>query len=172
MNTAFAFMFPIYLFLAGISIADYGSLTYYINDCVSDFIYENSHAYVGTFKQQPAQKVAKDTSMKFEIEYSRIPEEGSILDANFNYAYYPEGRNTTTDAIFHSWQNVNSNGKSNYTISPNVGPGHHKDTNVSYYVCFDDKSQVPQYVYMWYWFNNLDNQTSCRTKTNSQSAPC
>ena len=151
--------------------ADYGSLTYYINDCVSDFAIKNSHAYVGNFSKPVPDSISLDTMDTFIISYSRIPEDGSILDANFNYYYIPEGSDKQT-GLFHSWQNINSDGTRNYTVAPSASGNLVLDTNVSSYVCFDDTQKIPQYIGMWFWYKQLDTESSCREKTNSKSTPC
>ena len=93
-------------FLAIITYSeDYGSLKYYVYDCVSDFKIDNYHGYIGNYTIAPPDTITIDTGVTWEVEYASKPEFTSILDVNFNYYYTPEGHNQQT-GVFHGYQNV------------------------------------------------------------------
>ena len=56
-----------------------------------------------------------------------------------------------------------------YSLAPTVWPNGRStlDTSIDSYVCIDRSNSIPQYVYYFWWYKDLDSYDSCQSKTNT-----
>ena len=148
------------------------TVKFYLNNCISNFTIDNSHAYWGEFIEDCPDFIDSNTVGTFIMSYSKIPFDGSINSGNLNYHYINEDN---LRCLYHQWWTISDEGSIMLNISPSTVNGSvHYDHSVSNYACYDqtDGTTNQTFVSVWLYYNDTDTIDTCQSKTSTISPTC